>query len=203
MILIDHQSVWSLETLLSDFRSFTGRIRKRLSKRKRTKDLSGYEWSWNDLYLNCNFKPSQAERWIALKTAILFWSPEKGLGDFELESNFQLLIQSGRVQRTPDVEMSLMRKKPKVYNWISKIKGIQLDEIFGNARLSGSRQRKTKLQMDVSKSTIDTTPTTTPSTTLGNLPLIINNCITPQAWNDSLEDFWNRLMSFSPECPWL
>ena len=30
-------------------------------------------------------------------------------------------------------------------------KGFKLDEIFGDARLSGSRQRKIKLQMDVSK----------------------------------------------------
>ena len=47
--------------------------------------------------------------------------------------------------------MSLTRTGPKVNNFISKIKGIKLDEIFGNTRLSGSRQRKTKLQMDVSK----------------------------------------------------
>ena len=75
---------------------------------------------------------------------------------------------------------------PKVYNWISKIKGIQLDEIFGNARLSGSRQRKTKLQMDVSKiekhtddinnTTPATTPSNTPRTTLINL-LSTKHCI--------------------------
>ena len=99
--------VW-LETLVSDFRSFigwglnesgngswTGKVRRTCPSM-----MTGYERTWNDLYFNCNFKPSQAECWIALKTAILFCSPENGLGDFELESNFQLLIQSQRVKWT-------------------------------------------------------------------------------------------------------
>ena len=80
--------------------------------------------------------------WV--KTVILFWRPEKGLGDFELESNFIWLKQRIRgLREFTRIAISDSR--------ISEIKGIKLDEIFGNARLSGSRQRKIKLQMDVSK----------------------------------------------------